>query len=52
MDESELERLIKAERAAREHYDSLRGYPADDQTVALASWQEARKAVKEYHADK
>jgi hypothetical protein len=50
MDDSQLERLIAAERAAREHYDSLAGYPADDQTVALSSWQEARKALKEYRA--
>ena len=50
MDDSELKRLTEAERAAREHYDTLRGYPADTQVAALSSWQDARKALEEYRA--
>ena len=52
MDDSKLERLIKAERAARKHYNNLGGYPPDEQVAALASWQDARKALKEYRATK
>ena len=44
----ELERLLKPERLAFEHYDRLRGYPGDVQEVALALWTEATEAVREY----
>ena len=45
-----LERLLKAERLALEHYERLRGYPGDVQEVALALWTEATEAVREYRA--
>jgi hypothetical protein len=40
----ELQRLLKAERLARERYERLRGYPA------LALWTEAKQAVREYRS--
>jgi hypothetical protein len=46
----ELERLFKAERLASEHYERLRGYPAEVQATALALLLEAREAVREYRA--
>jgi hypothetical protein len=46
----ELERLMKVERLALEHYDRLRGYPGDVQEVALALWTEATEAGRDYRA--
>jgi hypothetical protein len=40
----ELQRLLKAERLARERYERLRGYPAS------ALWTEAKQAVREYRS--
>jgi len=50
MDDGDLKRLMVAERFAHEHYDGLRGYPADVQAAALAAWQDAREALEEYRA--
>jgi hypothetical protein len=46
----DLKTLLKAERAARGRYEQLRGYPADEQAKALALWQEATEAVREYRS--
>jgi hypothetical protein len=46
----DLERLLKAELEARERYEQLRGYPPDEQATALALWQEATEAVREYRS--
>ena len=45
----ELQRLLKAERLARERYERLRGYP-DVEGPALALWTEAKQAVREYRS--
>ena len=45
-----LDKLLKAEREAREQYEQLRGYPPDEQTKALALWHEASEAVREYRS--
>jgi hypothetical protein len=41
MDERDQQFLLKAEREARDRYEQLRGYPADEQAKALTIWQEA-----------
>jgi hypothetical protein len=45
-----LEHLLKAERLAFERYDGLRGYPGNDQEVALALWTKATEAVRDYRS--
>jgi hypothetical protein len=45
----ELQRLLKAERLARERYERLRGYPAVE-GPALDLWTEAKQAVREYRS--
>ena len=45
----ELQRLLKAERLARERYERLRGYP-DVEGPALALWTEAKQAVRKYRS--
>jgi hypothetical protein len=50
-EERELERLLKAERMAYERYERLRGYPAELQEAALASWTEAQAAVRNYRKE-
>ena len=47
--DGELQRLLKAERLARERYERLRGYP-DVEGPALALWTEAKQAVREYRS--
>ena len=44
----DLKSLLKAEREARGRYEQLRGYPPDEQAKALALWQEATEAVREF----
>jgi hypothetical protein len=44
------ERLLKEEREARQRYEQLRGYPPHEQAKALALWQEATEAVREYRS--
>jgi len=46
----DLKSLLKAERGARGRYEQLRGYPPDEQAKALALWQEATEAVREYRS--
>jgi hypothetical protein len=46
----DLKSLLKAEREARGRYEQLRGYPPDEQAKALALWQEATEAVREYRS--
>ena len=46
----DLESLLKAEREARERYEQVAGYPPDEQAKALALWQEASEAVREYRS--
>ena len=48
--DSELERLLKAERLAFERCDRLRGFPPNVQAVALSFLTEAREAVRAYRA--
>jgi hypothetical protein len=48
--EADLESLLKAEREARGRYEQLRGYPAEEQAKALALWQEATEAVREFRS--
>jgi len=48
--DSELERLLRAERLAFERYERLRGYPANVQAAALALRIEATEAVREYRS--
>jgi hypothetical protein len=50
MDDSELTRLLVAERLAFERYERLRGYPGDVQAAALSIWTEAKEAVEKYRA--
>jgi hypothetical protein len=47
---SELDRLLATERKAFERNNRLRGYPEIVETVALALWQEAKDAVRDYRA--
>ena len=46
----DLESLLKAVREARKRYEQLRGYPPDEQAKAVALWQEATEAVREYRS--
>ena len=46
----DLKSLLKAEREACGRYEQLRGYPPDEQAKALALWQEATEAVREYRS--
>jgi hypothetical protein len=46
----DLQYLLKAEREARDRYEQLRGYPADEQAKALALWREATEAVREFRS--
>jgi hypothetical protein len=46
----DLESLLKAVRKARERYEQLRAYPPDEQAKALALWQAATEAVREYRS--
>jgi hypothetical protein len=46
----DLKSLLKEEREARQRYEQLRGYPPNEQAKALALWQEATEAVREYRS--
>jgi hypothetical protein len=46
----DLANLLKIEREARERYEHLRGYPSDEQVKALALWQVAAEAVRDYRS--
>ena len=48
--DQELERLLKAERVARERYERLKGYSEDVEAAAFALWKVAEKAVGDYRA--
>jgi hypothetical protein len=46
----DLKSLLKEEREARQRYEQLRGYPPNEQAKALALWQEATEALREYRS--
>ena len=48
--DSELERLLRAERRAFARCERLRGFPSDIQEAALGLWTEAKQAVADYRA--
>ncbi|MGQ3298797.1 hypothetical protein [Reyranella sp.] len=45
---SELDKLLDAERRARERYDRLAGYPDEIREAAHSLWQAASEALGDY----
>jgi hypothetical protein len=48
--DSELDRLLSAERVTFDRCQRLKGFPAEVQAAAEALWQEAARAVRDYRA--
>ena len=48
--DSELDRLLAAERVTFDRCQRLKGFSAEVQAAAEALWQEAAQAVRDYRA--